>query len=231
MEFARGLLLQPERLRDGLKKCVEREREQVLRGDPEQEASSWLEKTTAVDRQRAKYQEMAAEELITFEELREQLAGLEETKKTAQGELQSISLRRQRLEELERSADDLVRQYTAIMPEALDTISPEERHQIYKTLRMKVLVSTEGTVTVELDCGHAPDSGSGSVNVKDLWKNVSPSHNIHTGTDYSWSSERTVVSQAVSSSRSLLSHASRPRRRTSRLLFPLVFSAGSLPDR
>jgi len=167
-EFARGLLLQPERLRDGLRKCVEREREQVLRGNPEQEARSWLEKIAAVDRQQAKYQEMAAEELITFEELRERLAGLEETKKTAQGELESISLRRQRLEELERSADDFVRQYAAIMPEALDTISPEERHQIYKTLRMKVLVSTEGTVTVELVWGHAPDSGAGSVNVKDL---------------------------------------------------------------
>ena len=167
-EFARGLLLQPERLRDGLRKCVEREREQVLRGNPEQEARSWLEKIAAVDRQQAKYQEMAAEELITFEELRERLAGLEETKKTAQGELESISLRRQRLEELERSADDFVRQYAAIMPEALDTISPEERHQIYKTLRMKVLVSTEGTVTVELVWGHAPDSGADSVNVKDL---------------------------------------------------------------
>ncbi len=93
---------------------------------------------------------------------------MEETKKTAQGELESISLRRQRLEELERSADDFVRQYAAILLEALDTISPEKRHQIYKTLRMKVLVSTEGTVTVELVCGHAPDSGAGSVNVKDL---------------------------------------------------------------
>jgi len=111
---------------------------------------------------------MAAEELISFEELRERLAGLEETKKTAQGELESISLRRQRLEELERNADDFVRQYAAIMPEVLDTISPEERHQIYKTLKMKVLVSTEGTVTVELICGHAPDSGASTVNVKDL---------------------------------------------------------------
>jgi hypothetical protein len=54
------------------------------------------------------------------------------------------------------------------MPEALDTISPEERHQIYKTLRMKVLVSTEATVTVELVCGHAPDCGAGSVNVKGI---------------------------------------------------------------
>ncbi len=36
-------------------------------------------------------------------------------------------------------------------------------------------------------------------------KNVSPAHNTHAGTDYGWPSERTVVSQAVSSSPSLLS--------------------------
>ena len=36
-------------------------------------------------------------------------------------------------------------------------------------------------------------------------KNVSPSHYTHTGTDYGWPSERTVVNQTVSSSRSLLS--------------------------
>jgi hypothetical protein len=38
---------------------------------------------------------MAAEELINFEELRERLEGLEEAKKMAQGELESISLHRQ----------------------------------------------------------------------------------------------------------------------------------------
>jgi len=61
--------------------------------DPEKEAKVWLEKIVSADRQRTKYQEMAAEELITFEELRERLGGLEETRKTAQSELEAISLR------------------------------------------------------------------------------------------------------------------------------------------
>jgi hypothetical protein len=41
---ARGGLLQPERLRAGLGRYVKREREQVLRNDPEKEAKVWLEK-------------------------------------------------------------------------------------------------------------------------------------------------------------------------------------------
>ena len=84
--------MQPERLRAGLERYVEREREQMLRGDPEKEAKVWLEKIVAADRQRTKYQEMAAEELITFEELMERLGELAKTRRTAQSELESISL-------------------------------------------------------------------------------------------------------------------------------------------
>jgi hypothetical protein len=165
---ARGGLLQPERLRAGLGRYVEREREQVLRNDPEKEAKVWLEKIVSTDRQRTKYQEMAAEELITFEELRERLGELEETRKTAQSELEAISLRQQRLEELQRDADDLVHQYATIVPEALEVIPPEEKHRIYKALRMKVLLNTEGTVAVEIVSGKAPEPDTASVKSGDL---------------------------------------------------------------
>lgn len=167
-EYVRELLLQPERLIAGLRRHTERERELASRRDPEQEAKAWLERIAAADRQRAKYQEMAAEELITFEELRERLEGLEEAKKTAHGELESISLHRQRLDELERSAEDLVRQYAAIVPESLDAISPEEKHQIYKTLKMRVLVNIEGTVKVETVLGEVTETDQRFVKVGDL---------------------------------------------------------------
>jgi site-specific DNA recombinase len=166
-EYVRGLLLQPERLRAGLRRYTERERELALRRDPEHEAKAWIERIAAANRQRVKYQEMAAEELITFEELRERLEGLDEAKKTAQSELESISLHRQRLEELERGAEDLVRQYATIIPESLDAISPEEKHQIYKTLKMKVLVNIEGSIAVETVSGKATDAAQSSVKTGD----------------------------------------------------------------
>jgi hypothetical protein len=52
--------------------------------------------------------------------------------------------------------------------EALNTIPPEKKRQVYKTLRMKVLVGIEGTVAVELISGHIWGSGPNSVNAKDL---------------------------------------------------------------
>jgi hypothetical protein len=128
----------------------------------------WLEKIAAADRQRTRYQDMAAEELITFEELRERLGELEETRKTAQSELESISLHQQHLEELERDADEFVRQYAAIVPESLEVIPPEEKHRIHKMLRMKVLVNKVGTVAVEIVSGKAPESNTGSVKSGDL---------------------------------------------------------------
>jgi chromosome segregation ATPase len=116
--------------------------------------------TRAVHRKRGSHDRL--------EELRERLGALEETKKTAQGELESISLHQQRLEELERDADDLVRQYADIVPESLEMITPEEKHRIYKTLRMKVLVDPEGTVAVEIVSGKATEPDTGSVKSGDI---------------------------------------------------------------
>ena len=99
---------------------------------------------------------------------RERLGELEETTKRAQSELEAIPLRQQGLEELQRDADDLVHRYATIVPEALEVIPPEEKHRTYKTLRMKVLLNTEGTVVVEIISGKAPESDTASVKSGDL---------------------------------------------------------------
>ena len=57
-----------------------------MRGDPERDAQIWLRKLEEADRKRAGYQDMAAEGLITFDELRAKLAALEETRETAERE-------------------------------------------------------------------------------------------------------------------------------------------------
>ena len=100
--------------------------------------------------------------------VRERLGELEETTKRAQSELEAISLRQQGLEELQRDADDLVHRYATIVPEALEVIPPEEKHRIYKTLRMKVLQNTEGTVAVEIVSGKASEPDTDSVKSGDL---------------------------------------------------------------
>jgi site-specific DNA recombinase len=146
-EFVSDLLTDPGRLRAGLEEMIARERN-GLRGDPGRDAKLWANKLAEVDRKRARFQDMAAENLIDFDELRVRLATLEETRETAQRELAALEDRRQKLAELERDRDVLIESYAGMVPEALATLSPEERHHVYKLLRLTVDLSADDTLEV-----------------------------------------------------------------------------------
>jgi hypothetical protein len=72
-----------------MKRMVELERKN-LRGDPEREAKVWLDKLAEADHRRSGFQDMAAEGLINFEELREKPAGLAQDRKVAEEELKAL---------------------------------------------------------------------------------------------------------------------------------------------
>jgi flagellar motility protein MotE (MotC chaperone) len=126
---------------------IELERE-GMRGDPEQETRVWLEKLSEVDRKRSRFQDQAAEGLMTLDELRAKLADLEETRATIERELKVLQGRQEHLESLERDKDALLKSYAKMAPEALDSLSGEERHQLYKMLRLKVAANFDGTLEV-----------------------------------------------------------------------------------
>jgi chromosome segregation ATPase len=119
-----------------------------LRGDPDQEAKTWLEKLSEVDQERRGYLRLAAKGRLTDEELDEALAELEATRETAEKELRAIRARREVLENLERDRDALLESYASMPPAALDALSPEERHHVYKMLRLTVEVSSDGSLDV-----------------------------------------------------------------------------------
>jgi hypothetical protein len=139
------LLTDPERLRVGLEEMIERERE-GSRGDPEREARVWLDKLAEVDRMRAGYQELAAKGLMTLEELGARLNELENARETARRELEAIQEKSERLAELERDRDALMRSYAGVVPEALERLDPEERHNIYRMLRLQVAANPDATL-------------------------------------------------------------------------------------
>ncbi len=149
-----SLLRNPERLRTALDRLIEEERK-IHRGDPEREARTWLEKLAEVDRIRARFQDMAAEGLISFEELRSKLAGLEETREIARRELDGLQARRDRLAELENDKATLLETYSEKASKGLDLFTPEDRHQAYKKLRLAVLVHPGGDLEVTGVLGHA----------------------------------------------------------------------------
>jgi hypothetical protein len=146
-EFVSGLLRDPERLRVGLDEMIDQERA-AMRGGPDGQAKVWLEKLADVSRKRARFQDMAAESLISFDELRGKLLELDETRKTAERELEALRDRQERIEQLECDRVTLLDHYADMVPEALDELTGEERHQVYRMLRLEVYVHPDGSLDI-----------------------------------------------------------------------------------
>jgi hypothetical protein len=146
----------PETLRQDLERAIELRRAE-MHGDPEREVRAWLEKLSEADNLRAGYQEQAARGLMTLDELAARLKDLEEQRKTARRELDAARNRAGELEELERDKEELLEHYEAISPEALDNLTPEQRHHFYGFLRLKAWLPPEGPVELEFSGMPAED--------------------------------------------------------------------------
>jgi site-specific DNA recombinase len=142
-----SLLRDPERLRVAFDKYIEEERK-AHRGGPEREVRVWLKKIAEADRMRGRFQDMAAEGLITFDELRVKLKSVEETRQVARHELAALEERRARLVDLERDKATLLEIYSEKVSKGLDHFTPEDRHDAYKKLRLSVLVHPGGDLEV-----------------------------------------------------------------------------------
>jgi len=142
------LVKDPEQLREDLEDLIEQER-LGLRADPEREVQTWLERLAELDRQRMRAQDLAIEGLLNHDELRSRLADLEDECVMAKRELEALSKQWEKIVELERDRDGLLEFYAGMLPEALDALEPEERHQVYKMLRLRVAVGTEGGIEVK----------------------------------------------------------------------------------
>ncbi len=158
-ETVTGILTDPEQLRADLEEMINRERESNLRSDPELEKKAWMDKLADIDRMRSGYQEQAAKGLMTLDELAARLRELEGTRRTAERELAILKDRRESIEWLERDKDLLLDHYAAMAPEALRSLAPEERHRVYKMLRLKVIAHLDGCLEVVGDLVCIPDGG------------------------------------------------------------------------
>ena len=145
--FVSGLLLDPDRLRSGLRAMIEKE-ERSSRGDPQRELELWHEKLREAERMRSGYQDLAARGLLTYEELGGKLAALEETRETARRELEDLRGRREELERLKGDRDAILQSYAGLTVEALDALSPEQRNRLYKMLKLNVVLRDDGTPEV-----------------------------------------------------------------------------------
>ena len=123
------------------------EKRKALRGGPGEEANFWLDKIADIDRQRTRAQDLAVEGLLTPDELRAKLEALEETRKVAKRELESLQGRREELEELERDRDILLEHYACMVPDGLEDFDPEERRWAYKLIHLNIFADQGGGLT------------------------------------------------------------------------------------
>jgi site-specific DNA recombinase len=137
------VLGEPERLRRGLQRMLEKERE-ASAIDHEGEAHLWQEKLSEIGRKRANFQELAADGLMTREELRSKLDNLELARDAAERELRLARERSERLSALEQDAEDLLEAYEERCVEALEELSPEERREVYRLLDLTVEAHPDG---------------------------------------------------------------------------------------
>jgi translation initiation factor 2 beta subunit (eIF-2beta)/eIF-5 len=156
-ETVSGILTDPEQLRADLEEMIDRERESNRRGDPELEKKSWMDKLAETDRMRSGYQEQAAKGLMTIDELEARLKELEGTRMAAEQGLANLRDHRKKLEQLERDKELLLDHYAAMAPEALSSLTPEERHRVYKMLRLKVVAHLDGDVELTGDLVCTPE--------------------------------------------------------------------------
>ena len=83
-------------------------------------------------------QDMAAEGLITFDELGAKLEVIEEERECARRELEALEDHRSRLRGLERDKDAFLDHYAGLLPEAIDGLAPAGCHHFYKVLKLRV---------------------------------------------------------------------------------------------
>jgi hypothetical protein len=109
-----------------------------------------LEKLAEIDDERRGFLLFAAKDRITDQELDEELAALEETRRTAERELKDLRRHKERVDQMEQDRDAVFEHYASLAPEALDSRTPEERNHLYKMLRLKVWLAKSGDLEIEM---------------------------------------------------------------------------------
>jgi len=145
-----GFLKEPERLEAGLEEVIRRE-ERSLDRNPQKQAEVWQDRMCGADEKRRRYQEMAAEGLIDFGELRERLSELSEEKKLAEREIESLRNKEERLDEMRRNKDALLTNLVEMTPRLIDELSPAQKHRIYEMLGLRVTSAGDGSLEVAGD--------------------------------------------------------------------------------
>ena len=134
------LFRDPEKVMAHLDERIERE---ALR-DPAEEAKVWEERISALEKKISRAQDLAIEGLVSKEQLREKVEALGAEKRAAERELKVLEDRRGHLEQLEQDRRVMLNLYAQGLMGAFDHFPAEDRHEVYKKLKLRALAYRDG---------------------------------------------------------------------------------------
>jgi hypothetical protein len=83
---------------------------------------------------------MAVEDLITFDEPRARLAELDDIRSLAERELRALRNHEELICKLEADRDTLLESLVGVAQDALNSLTGEERHHVFKMLKLGAIV-------------------------------------------------------------------------------------------
>jgi hypothetical protein len=140
-EFVSEILTNPHRLKRGLEKMLEKERQPSVG----EEETPWLKRIAEIDLEQERLLDLHVDGDITTEQFRAKSV-----------ELEAFRSRLARLKEIEQSKDALISHYASLVPQVLTALSPEEKNRIYKMMHLHVLAQRDGTLTADWGCNVLP---------------------------------------------------------------------------
>ena len=96
---------------------------------------------------------------MSLEELGSKLRDLDNTRMIAERELAALNDHSRRVQDLEEDRDALLESTAEMVPEALDSLTGEERSRVYRMLRLEVMPSAEGYDVSGAFCSSLTPSG------------------------------------------------------------------------
>jgi hypothetical protein len=139
--------LDPDRVLSQYDAYVER-LHQRMRGNPDAEVRSLLERLEKLNKRRSAYHDLAADGDMTREELRSKLAEVDEQREEVRKVLREARNRQEMVHNLDRDRKLLHDRFAHLRFADLFTLDPERRRRLMQALRLRVDVDEQDNVRI-----------------------------------------------------------------------------------
>jgi site-specific DNA recombinase len=148
MRDVESLLQDPERVRKNLDEAIAWEMDNIR--DPSAESATWAKVIEDCARKRSGYLDLAADGVLSRDELTDKLRTLDTTRSAAETKLEDARAGESRLEELRATKRGILGAYAhGILYDGIRYFDSKMRHDIYDALGLRVTVEIDGTLTVD----------------------------------------------------------------------------------